>query len=125
MAKGQRSKRESMNQVAMNVYRPKGPGRPKKEATGYITDTAEAQVYGREGVQAAVAGQIATSPRLLSLDAAATYLSMSPWTIRDLEAAGVLPRVRVPLPDGRELRKLLFDRADLDRLIGAWKDTAA
>jgi hypothetical protein len=28
----------------------------------------------------------------------------------------------VPLPDGRELRKLLFDKADLDRLIDTWKD---
>ena len=113
-----------MNQVAMRVCA-KGPGRPKKNASGYTTDPADAQVYGRGGLQAAVAGQIAISPRLMSLDAAAAYLSMSPWTIRDLEAAGVLPRVRVPLPDGRELRKLLFDRADLDRLIGAWKDTAA
>jgi hypothetical protein len=50
---------------------------------------------------------------------------MSPWTIRDLEAAGVLLRVRVPLPQGGELRKLLFDKADLDRLIIAWKETAA
>lgn len=60
-----------------------------------------------------------------NLDAAAAYLSMSPWTIRDLEAKGVLPRVRVPLPRGGELRKLLFDKADLDRLIGTWKDTVA
>lgn len=62
------------------------------------------------------------APRLLDLDAAATYLGVSPWTVRDLEAAGVLKRVRVPLPGGRELRKLLFDKADLDRLIEAWKD---
>jgi hypothetical protein len=34
----------------------------------------------------------------------------------------VLRRVRIPLPDGRELRKLLFDREDLDRLIEAWKE---
>jgi len=43
------------------------------------------------------------------------------WTIRDLEAAGVLRRVRIPLPNRGELRKLLFDRADLDRLVDAWK----
>jgi hypothetical protein len=78
--------------------------------------TADAQAYIREGLRAAI------MPRLFSLDAAAAYLSMSPWTIRDLEAAGVLPRVRVPLPRGGELRKLLFDKADLDRLIGSWKD---
>ena len=50
------------------------------------------------------------------------YLGLSPWTIRGLEANGVLPRVRVPLPDGGELRKLLFDKAKLDRLIESWKD---
>ena len=86
--------------------------------------TTDDQASGRDGLQAAVAGQIAIAARLWSLDAAAAYLSMSPWTIRDLEAKGVLPRVRVPLPRGGELRKLLFDRADLDRLIGAWKDAA-
>jgi hypothetical protein len=54
-------------------------------------------------------------PRLLDLDATATYLGVSPWTVRDLEAAGILRRVRVPLPNG-ELRKLLFDREELDHL---------
>jgi hypothetical protein len=63
--------------------------------------------------------------RLLDLGGAATYLSVSPWTVRDLDAAGVLPRVRVPLPGGRDLRKLLFNRADLDVLIDAWKDGAS
>jgi hypothetical protein len=47
---------------------------------------------------------------------------LSPWTVRGLESAGVLHRVRVPLPNGGELRKLLFDREDLDQLIVGWKD---
>ena len=111
-----------MEQAIMNGCVSKGPGRPKKVESGQIPSQADAQVCGREELQAAVAGQIAISPRLLSLDTAAAYLSMSPWTIRDLEAQGVLPRVRVPLPGGRELRKLLFDKADLDRLVGVWKD---
>jgi hypothetical protein len=64
----------------------------------------------------------ARTPRLLDLERAATYLGLSPWTVRELEAKGVLPRVRVPLPGGGELRKLLFDKADLDRLIESWKD---
>ncbi len=42
--------------------------------------------------------------------------------MRDLDAAGVLKRVRVPLPNGGELRKVLFDREDLDQLIARWKD---
>jgi hypothetical protein len=85
---------------------------PRAIEPGHMTETA-----------ARAAGTLV--PRLLDLDAAATYLSLSPWTIRDLEAKGVLPRVRVPLPQGGELRKLLFDKADLDRLIGAWKETVA
>lgn len=60
-------------------------------------------------------------PRLLDLEATAAYLGVSPWTVRDLEAAGTLRRVRVPLPTG-ELRKLLFDREDLDHLVTLWKD---
>jgi hypothetical protein len=61
-------------------------------------------------------------PRLLDLDGSAAYLAVSPWTVRDLEAAGTLKRVRIPLPNNGELRKLLFDREDLDRLIAIWKD---
>ena len=72
-----------------------------------------------------VAAAAAVSPasvaaRLLDVAATAAYLGVSPWTIRDLEAAGTLKRVCVPLR-GSELRKLLFDRADLDRLIEMWK----
>jgi hypothetical protein len=64
----------------------------------------------------------AVPPRLLDLAATAAYLGVSPWTVRDLEAAGSLRRMRIPLPHGGELRKLLFDREDLDRLIAGWKD---
>ncbi len=62
-------------------------------------------------------------PRLLDLHGAAAYLGVSGWTVRDLEHAGILARIRVPLPDGGELRKLLFDRADLDHLIERWKES--
>ncbi len=63
----------------------------------------------------------ATEPRLLSLADAALYLALSVWTVRDLEAKGILPRIRIPLPNNGEIRKLLFDREDLDRFIEAWK----
>ena len=64
-------------------------------------------------------------PRLLDLGATGAYLGVSGWTVRDLEAAGILRRVRVPLPNGGELRKLLFDKNDLDALIESWKDGGA
>jgi hypothetical protein len=38
-------------------------------------------------------------------------------------AAGRLPRVRLPLAGDGELRRILIDRADLDRLIEASKET--
>jgi len=62
--------------------------------------------------------------RLLDLAQTAEYLGISPWTVRDLAANGTLRRVSIPLGGGRDLRKLLFDRADLDRLVEAWKDSA-
>lgn len=110
--------------AAQRLRRP--PGRPRK----LTVRSAEAQQgraplsgpNGSQGYGAAVPAVCPVSPRLLDLPSAATYLGLSPWTIRDLEAAGVLARVRVPLPNGGELRKLLFDRVDLDRLITVWKD---
>jgi excisionase family DNA binding protein len=64
---------------------------------------------------------VSCPPRLLDLEAAATYLGLSSWTIRDLIANGTLKRVQVPLPDGQTLRKVLLDREDLDRLVTTWK----
>ena len=94
------------------------PGRPRK------TDAEKKQAA--EERRARTIERLADTPqRLFDLRAAAVYLGrVSPWTLRDLEAGGVLPRVRVPLPGGGELRKVLFDRADLDRLIELWKETA-
>jgi hypothetical protein len=72
-----------------------------------------------------VPGLCPVTPRLLDAERAAAYLGVSTWTVRDLEAAGHLSRVRLPLPGGKDLRKLLYDRADLDRLIERSKDPAA
>ncbi len=66
----------------------------------------------------------ALSPRLLDLRAAALYLGLAAWSVRELEWKGVLRRVRVPLPNGGELRKVLFDRVDLDGLVDRWKSGA-
>lgn len=92
------------------------PGRPRKMPAEYASAPPAIETTVR-------ASAAAYSPRLLDLAGTARYLGVSPWTVRDLEAGGVLRRVSVPLPGGRELRKLLFDKADLDRLIDLWKDS--
>jgi hypothetical protein len=100
------------------------PERPRKEVTGSITpDKASDGEHGRDPGRRTVVykavGHVA--PRLLDLKGAAAYLGVSPWTIRDLEANGTLRRVNVPLGMGKDLRKLLFDREDLDQLVDLWK----
>jgi excisionase family DNA binding protein len=55
-------------------------------------------------------------PRLLGVRAAARYLGLSGWQVRNLIHRGVLQVVRVPLE-----RKLLLDRDDLNVLIKRWK----
>jgi excisionase family DNA binding protein len=62
-----------------------------------------------------------SSRRLLSVHEAASYLGMSHWTVRDLLHAGTIKAVRLPLGTGRELRRILVDRRDLDALIEASK----
>jgi hypothetical protein len=49
------------------------------------------------------------------LNETAAYLGLSPWSVRDLQWRGKLPRVALS-------RKLLFDRADVDRLIETEKE---
>lgn len=102
----------------MRLRRPSG--RPRKDRGTCI---AEGTAAG--GGQAAPGPTLRTAayeavgsipPRLLDLKAAAAYLSVSRWTIRDLEADRTLRRVNIPLGMGKELRKLLFDREDLDQL---------
>jgi hypothetical protein len=66
--------------------------------------------------------------RLLSLPEAASYLGLSWWTTRELVMGGTIPAVRLPAPratDGRLLRRILIDMADLDGLIAKWKDRSA
>jgi len=94
------------------------PGRPPK-----VPRSEDAlALHAAQRAEVCVPRLSPLSPRLLDLPTAAGYLGVSPWTVRDLEAAGVLPRVRVPLPRGGELRKLLFAREDLDAVIARWKD---
>ncbi len=105
------------------------PGRPPKAQpkaeSGYNVGTADSQSRIRSVAQAnpiALQAVAPIAPRLLDLHCAALYLGVSEWTVRDLEAAGVLLRVRLPLPNQKELRKILFDVQDLDQLIDTWKE---
>ncbi len=107
--------------AAERLRRP--PGRPRKTNPPSSAPAIEANALpsrpdGTWSYAAAVPG---LCPRLLDLGTTAIYLGVSPWTVRDLEAAGTLKRVRVPIAGSGELRKLLFDRQDLDRLVEAWK----
>jgi hypothetical protein len=93
------------------------PGRPP------LSDEVKAErAEQRRETRAAQLAAIA--PRLLDLECSARYTGLSGWTLRDLEAAGILRRVRIPTANGGELRKLLCARDDLDRLIESWKDPA-
>ena len=59
------------------------------------------------------------SPRLFDVRSAATYLSVSIWTVRSWVEKGELRPV--PLPSlrrqGQSLRRVLFDRTDLDAFV--------
>ena len=93
------------------------PGRPRKTGSkaavsGYVAGTSPVQPADPTRNKPSAQDQPSSvQPRLLTLDQAATYLSLSPWTVRELEAAGHIRRVQLPV------RRLLFDRASLDRLI--------
>jgi hypothetical protein len=98
---------------------------PPEAGSGHIPGTPPARPRASRGPERGAVASGASAPlapRLLDVDGSAHYLSVSPWTIRDLYAAGRLPRVRLPLAGDRELRRLLFDRSDLDRLVEAFKE---
>jgi hypothetical protein len=59
----------------------------------------------------------------LDLDGAARYLSCSTWTIRDLIDNGTLQRVIIPAGPGRDVRRVLLDRQQLDELVARWRET--
>jgi excisionase family DNA binding protein len=58
--------------------------------------------------------------RLIGFNAAATYLNLNLQTVRRLIERGILQPVRIPT-----LRRVLFDRCDLDRLIESGKSGEA
>lgn len=103
--------------LAAAAQRLRRPGRPRKASSAAdMPSSAPRSASPLTRPPGPDVSETCPVPRLLDVNAAAAYLSVSPWTIRDLEAAGELHRVRLPL--GRsEVRRLLFDRLDLDRLV--------
>jgi len=65
-----------------------------------------------------------TIARLLDLEASALYLGVSTWTVRDLIANGTIQRVVIPVGNGRDLRRVLLDRQQLDELVLRWREAA-
>jgi excisionase family DNA binding protein len=55
-------------------------------------------------------------PRLMTRQQAADYLNLSSDMLDRLTQQGELPRVQLLLSN-RNVRKVLYDRADLDRLV--------
>jgi excisionase family DNA binding protein len=78
-------------------------------------------LQGRDGASHSRGAPDSESCRLLDVHEAARYLNVSPWTIRDMVGAGSLRRVRLPLGSGRDLRRLLVDKRDLDELVARSK----
>ena len=111
------------------------PGRPRKgdhgifrrQESGHNAGTATPKPHVRtgdsDGTQVRLT-VVPVCPRLLDLHATAAYLGLSEFTVRELEGQGILSRIRIPLQDHGELRKLLFDKQELDRLVEAWKERA-
>lgn len=85
------------------------PGRPRKSPLAAQASAAVA----------------CTEARLLDVPATARYLGdISVRAVHELRAAGHLRPVTLPLAGDRELRRLLFDRRDLDAFIEANKEPA-
>ena len=66
-----------------------------------------------------------TEPRLVDLKAACAKYGFRLWSLRRLIWNGAIPVVRLPSLDGREgkaMRRILIDCADLDRLIDQCKE---
>ncbi|HWP34499.1 MAG TPA: hypothetical protein VNM66_02785 [Thermodesulfobacteriota bacterium] len=66
-------------------------------------------------------------PRLVDLEGAAEYLSVSPWTIKQWVAAGVLRPISLPAVERQRrrrqgLRRVLLDRLALDALVEASRE---
>src|SRR5262245_30337812 len=87
-----------------------------RTGTGQLHATGETKVLKQSTDHKSYA--LAFAPRLFNLAAAAHYLGISPWSVRELVWAGRLPVVKIQRPDGTgDMNRVLIDRNDLDRFI--------
>jgi len=99
----------------------------RREAPPGVGCTAPAGLEPKTGRRDSRRERAGTA-RLLNLHEAARYMGLSWWTTRELVMGGTIPAVRLPAPrarDGRMLRRILIDVADLDGLIAKWKERTA
>jgi hypothetical protein len=101
---------EPLPLAAASIRLRRRPGRPP-----LAPEEKARRAAAREARRAAALA--AVPPRLLTIQAAAKFLSLSVWTVRALVENGTLPRVVVPIDDRSDLRRILIDREDLERLI--------
>jgi len=99
------------------------PGRPRtrpEPAPRHVSSHVDAEQRESAAVPLVqrTSGPI-DAPRLLDVEAAAGYLGVSAWTVRDLVERGTLSRVALP-----GVRRLLFDRCELDHLVETSRLTA-
>ena len=100
------------------------PGRPRKTPCGDSSgDSREPRRMEVREMAAHPAARTQDSPscappgpRLLTRQQAADYLNLSSDMLDRLTQQGELPRVQFALGN-RNVRKVLYDRADLDRLV--------
>ena len=101
-------------------------GRPSKSKSPSHNPSQRRQAVANSGPKARAPALGIEVPevasRLMDLGSASEYLGISSWTIRKLINRGVLKRVRIPLPKGQHVDRVLLDRFDLDRLIEGGKD---
>lgn len=108
---------------------------------GHSTGTARAETgvdRGPERRPTAQRAVVPAWPRLLSVELAAAYVGLNVEILREYVRSGRLAPIRPPRPDTARshgyrsgssrrtvandtVRRLLFDRADLDAMVDSWK----
>ena len=111
-------------------------GRPRKadpgHAMGHTPDAAPSQDPVNKGNNRdSTSASQTIEPRLWTKEQVAAYLNVSVWTVSEMVARGTLCPVRLPMKkvvEKRErkrktdtFRRLLFDKADVVRVIEAGK----